>query len=411
MTQTLLQSIQLLQYTGIELVEYIQQIAKENPLIEEINYDEDITPYRINNTNQVSIGEINQTVESVYDQLKKQLYTLNIPSDLQSVVEFGIDSLNLEGYLDIELETWAEACQTTIEDVKEALTFIQSLEPAGIGARTLSECLYLQLKEKVNEPSMKDLLRDHLEWIADGDVEAISDFYNLDINEVENIIDHIKTCHPKPGLLLETKQPDYILPEANIIKKDGTWKISLYKWNQPKIVIDKSYENLLDIEGETAIYLKEKYRQIDWLNQAITYRTNTLELIIKKIIVKQHLYFEHGHFMLKPLTLREVAEDLDLSISTVSRTISHKYVQTPYGVTPLKFFFQSGLRQHNGQKVSAHAVKKLITEAIRHEDKSKPLSDEAIKNKLREEFGVQIARRTVRKYRTQLKILPSTKRK
>lgn len=411
MTQTLLQSIQLLQYTGLELIEYIQEVAEENPLIDIISYDEDMTRHRVNYTSQAPIGELNQAEESMYTQLQKQLFTLNIPDELQPIVEFGIDSLTSEGYLDIDLETWSKVCKVSLQEVERALSLIQSLEPVGIGARTLSECLYLQLIDKINLPGLKDILDNHLEWIANNDIEALKKEYDLDGKEVKHIIELIKTCHPKPGLLLETKQSDYILPEANIDKKKGSWEISFYKWNQPTIVIDESYKSLLDLKDETSTYLKEKYRQIDWLNQAISYRTNTLELIIKQILLKQHLYFEHGPFMLKPLTLREVAKKLDLSISTVSRTISNKYVQTPQGITSLKFFFQSGLRQDDGQTVAAYTVKHLIAEAIQFESKEKPLSDEAIRNKLMSEFNIKIARRTVRKYRTQLNIPPSTKRK
>src|SRR5690625_1325991 len=411
MTQTLLQSIQLLQYTGVELIEYIHEISKENPLIEDVNYDEDITRFKINNTNQTPIGEINQTQASMYNQLKRQLKTLAIASELKTTVDYGIDSLNSDGYLDIDIESWANHCQATTKQVEQALSFIQSLEPLGIGARSLSECLYLQLKNQVDETLILDILNHHLKWVGSYDLESLSTHYDLSVNEVEKIIELIKTCHPKPGLLLETKQANYIVPEANIIKKDGAWHISFFKWNRPNIVVDESYENLLQIGGETATYLKEKYRQVDWLNQAITYRSNTLELIIKQILLKQSLYFEHGHFLLKPLTLREVAEELNLSISTVSRAVSQKYVQTQHGVTPLKFFFQSGVRQHDGQVMSAYSVKHLIAEIIQHEDKVKPLSDEAIKNTLHEEFNIQIARRTVRKYRNELNIPASTKRR
>src|SRR5699024_7785036 len=143
----------------------------------------------------------------------------------------------------------------------------------------------------------------------------------------------------------------------------------------------------------------------------ITYRSYILELIIKQILLKQYLYFEHGHFLLKPLTLREVAEELNLSISTVSRAVSQKYVQTQHGVTPLKFFFQSGVRQHDGQVMYAYSVIHLIAVIIQHEDKEKTLSDEAIKNKIHEELNVQIARRTVRKYRDELDIPASMRRR
>lgn len=410
MTQTLIQSIQLLQLTGFELIEYIKQLAKENPLIEEINYDE---PYFYRQTEQInplSIGEMNSHIPSMYEQLKNQLYTLSIPDNLRTTVHFGIDSLTDEGYLDIDEREWAELCSVSLAEVEEALSYIQMLEPPGIGARSLSECLYLQLQGKTNIPDLHSLIYDHLDWIAEADIKSITETYMINETEATAFFEMIKTCDPYPGLRLENKQPDYIFPEASIVKKDGDWQVAFYQWTHPSITVDPTYETLRQHES-AATYLKEKYKQVDWLRQAISYRTNTLELIIKQILSKQYLFFEYGSSQLQPLTLKEIAEELDLSISTVSRTVSHKYVQTSQGVIPLKFFFQSGIRQKDNQNISAYAIQQLIIELIKNENNIRPLSDEDIKTKLQDEFNINIARRTVRKYRTKLNIPPSTKRK
>ena len=412
MNQSLLNSIHLLKLSGIELLEYIEELAEENPLIEEVNLDKEITYYRSTLSNEFSIGEINPVKLTMYEQLKQQLYMLDIADDLRPIIEFGIDSLDKDGYLEIELELWATKCHTTFEKVEQALTQIQSLEPIGIGARTLSECILLQLKETiVYQPFISDLLTTHLDWIAEDNIAAMIKEYEITDKMATELILHIKRCHPKPGELLASKQAEFIIPEANISSVNGVWQISFYKWNAPTIEINEAYAKLGQVDQKTTDYLKEKHRQIDWLREAISFRANTLERVIKKIIEKQRMFFEHGPFMLKPLTLKEIAEELGLHISTVSRTISNKYVQTKNGVIPLSFFLQTGIGEQNGKQTSSYVIKQLISELVKYEDKQKPLSDNALKERLDAEFSIKIARRTVMKYRDQLKIPASNKRK
>ncbi|GAB3057325.1 RNA polymerase factor sigma-54 [Virgibacillus ainsalahensis] len=410
--QSLLQSINILQFSSVELIEYIQEVSKENPLIEEVNYDYDIVQYRSQGNEQPAIGEINQTELSMYEQLKMQLYTLDIAEEIKPVVYFGIDSLNEDGYLDVDLDLWAKKCDTTIENTENALEMIQTLEPVGVGARTLSECIIIQLRAMGHTESfIENLLEDHLDWIAEEDIKAISDYYDVSETSVLELIKSIKSCHPKPGQLLVNQKPDYIIPEAEIYKEDGIWKISFYKWNSPKIELNQSYANFKSDDKKTREYLKEKYNQVDWLKQAISYRSNTLESIIQNVLEKQYTFFEYGTFMLRPLTLREIAADIDVHVSTVSRAINNKYIQTNQGVMPIKFFLQSGIRQASGKQTASIAVKQLILEIIQYENKAKPLSDEAIKKRLEGEFGITVARRTIMKYREQLQIPSSTKRK
>ncbi|MFC4557465.1 RNA polymerase factor sigma-54 [Virgibacillus kekensis] len=409
MNQSLVQAINLLQLTGVEVVEYIKEIAKENPLIEEVNYDYEIADFKNSNANLPAIGEINEAKLSMYDQLKSQLYTLNVPDDLEPVVLFGIDSLNEDGYLDIDLNLWAEKCGTTIEKAEHALTFIQSLEPAGIGARSLKECIRLQMADKYD--FIDSLLDDHLDWVAEENIEQISEQFLISPDNAHQIIKEIQACHPKPGQLLAGNVSEYIIPEANIYEDDGHLKIHFYKWHTPDIEIDNSYADLLNGDSEAAEFLHDKYKQVEWLKQAVAFRGSTIERVIRQIAEKQQLYFQHGTFMLQPLTLREIAKELGMHVSTVSRAISNKYVQTRHGVIPLRFFLQTGVGQEDGKQTSSFVIKQLITELVNHEDKQKPLSDEKIKDRLHGEFGITIARRTVMKYREQLGILASSKRK
>ncbi|MBY7144068.1 RNA polymerase factor sigma-54 [Virgibacillus sp. NKC19-3] len=411
MNQSLLQAIHILQFDSVELIDYIKEVAKENPLIEEVHYDYNMAQYRTENANSPEIGEMNQTELTMYDHLKNQLYTLEISEELEPIILFGIDSLNDDGYLAVDLDIWAQQCNTTKNMVEQALGMIQKLDPVGIGARTLDECILLQLEQMdIHQPFMEHLLKEHLDWIAEENTESIAAHYQITEETAAKIIKHIQSCHPKPGKLLETEKPEYIIPEATIYKDDGMWKVSFYKWNSPTIEINRTYMDL-KVEKEAAMYLKEKYKQVDFLKQAIKYRSNTLELIVKNIVEKQYMYFEHGAFMLQPLTLREIASDLGMHISTVSRAISHKYVQTNQGVTPIKFFLQPGVKQINGKQTASFVIKQLIHECIQYENKTKPLSDEQIKKKLDKAFGIKVARRTVMKYREQLNLPSSTKRK
>lgn len=411
MNQTLMQSLNILQLSSIELIDFIDQVMKENPLVDEIHYDYEFQQYR-KASDQVSIGEINASVQTFYEKVKDQLVNVDIPKALIPIVEFGIDSLNQDGYLDITIGEWAEKCGVSTDVVEQALKIIQSLEPPGIGARTLAECIIIQLKQEIQLPHfVEDLLTNHLTLIAEGDVAEISEYYQVDKGEVEKVIEHIKQCHPKPGKLLDSEAPEYIIPEATIYKENGSWKIKFYKWASPTIKINPIYQDTTGMDKETTKYLKEKMKQVDSLQQAIAFRTNTLENIIQSIVEKQLHFFEEGPIKLKPLTLREVAEDIGVHISTVSRAINQKYVQTDQGVLPIKFFLPSGIRQGNGKDTAATAIKQLMSKLIRDEDKKKPLSDQKIKEKLEEDFGIKIARRTVMKYREQLQIPSSMKRR
>ncbi|GAB4072879.1 RNA polymerase factor sigma-54 [Barrientosiimonas marina] len=409
MNQSLIQSLHLLQYTGIEIVEYIQELAKENPLIETVNVDDDISIFKTADMNDTSIGDMNQAEWTMYEQLKSQLYAVQIPDNLREAVIFGIDSLNEDGYLDMTLEAWAHACQITIDMTKQALKLIQKLEPAGIGARSLQECIQLQLPDK--KALLEELLSDHLDWVAEEDTAAIADCFNMLEDTAADLLNQIQSCHPKPGHLLAAADTAYIIPEAYIYKENGEWTISFYKWHAPTINIDESYQHLQVDDKAAQDYLKEKYKQVNWLQQAVAFRGNTVEQIIEKIVEKQRLYFEHGNFMLQPLTLKDLAAALNMHPSTVSRAVSNKYIQTRRGVMPLKFFLQSGVKQQNGEQTASSVIKQLIAELIKQEDKLQPLSDQAIADRLQQEFGITAARRTVMKYRKHLGMVSSAKRK
>lgn len=409
LNQSLIQSIQLLQFSAMELYDYLNKVIKENPLIEEVVYDGDINRNSYQASEAVSIDAVNSIEKTFYELIKEQLMTFHVPNHLLPIVEYGIDSLDEAGYLDITLEEWAENCQTTETIVEEALQWIQQLEPAGIGARNLSECIDLQLRRMDGyKEYMHELITHHLEWIADYNVEAIEAEYGIDTDEIEKLMQMIQSCSPRPGEILDVEDVEYIIPEAKIYKENGSWKISFYHWNSPQLIVNEEYKNLNDKEANK--FLREKKEQLNWILGAIQYRRSTIELVIKKIVEKQLDFFEHGLMHLESMTLSDIAKELNMHPSTISRAINNKFVETPYGVFPIKFFFQSGVADGEGKK-AAVAIKQLIRSIIEKEDKRKPLSDEKIKEKLKEDYSLNIARRTVMKYRQDLNIPASYKRR
>jgi len=415
MNQTLIQSVQLLQYASADLVDYLKKVAEENPLIASIDYGEDFPTFQTNQSSQEiidDIGEMNETKLSMNERLKEDLYMVDVEEHLRPVVQYGIDCINEDGYLYTSLEEWAEDCSVTIQEVEESLALIQSLEPAGIGARSLAECIFLQLKHTpFYNQTIQQLLADDLNLIATENILVMMKDYLLTEEEAVELIEAIKQCHPKPGQLIADVRTEYIYPEADVRVNDGQLEVMFYKSSQPTIVIDDSYKYLLQTEKEVHTYLKEKYEQIHMLQRALAFRTTTLELVIQTMVHMQQDYFLRGPKYMKPLVLREVAEKVDRHVSTVSRTISQKYIQTEEGIIPLNTLLQSRLKNKAGHEVSALTVKHYMLQLINREQKDKPLSDEAIRKQLQEMYDIQVARRTIMKYRDELNILSSVKRK
>ncbi|WP_042222545.1 RNA polymerase factor sigma-54 [Oceanobacillus manasiensis] len=414
LNQSLLQSIQLLQFSGLELLEYIEEIAEENPLIDQTEISTSFTDYIYDSSQKGLDPNLWEERErSMGDKLKDQLLLLDVPDEKVDLVEYGIDSLNDDGYLDITIEEWASEKLASDAQIQESLEILQQLEPAGVGARNLTECILLQVKRysKGIAPFLEDLLLNHLDWIASASIAEISAEYNVTPTKVREILNQIKDCHPKPGQLLQPKKTENVVPEAFIYKSEGKWQVSFYKWSTPIITIDSTYQHINPHQKEAHHFLNRKRQEIEKLNRAFVFRANTLENIIYVIIQKQWQYFELGVHYIRALTLRDVAEDLNIHLSTVSRAVANKYVQTTNGAVPLKFFFQSGIKQKNGKQQASVSAKLLLKKIVEHEVSHSPYSDEALRDKLKKEFGIEIARRTVMKYREQLNIPSSIKRK
>jgi len=308
---------------------------------------------------------------------------------------------------DIPLYTMAEA--------EEMLGVIQSLDPPGVGARDLRECLMLQLREAGLEQSVPfRLVRDCYDELINHRWSEISKRFGISPSDVQRAADEIAKLDPKPGLIYTERSDNYIIPDLIVDKIDGKYHIFLNDVNFPRLKLSRTYQEIArdkkKFDGENKEFISNKLNSANWMIQAIEQRRQTMLKVMNYIVERQREFFEKGVQYLKPLTLREVAEVISMHESTVSRVTNEKFVQTPRGVLPLKFFFSSGLSTTDGEDVSARGIKAQIEKLVADEDPKHPLTDQAIVNILKE-TGVQIARRTVAKYRDQLGVLSARMRK
>lgn len=427
MTNELRQAITLLQYSGIELSEFIHQQALENPLMELKEQNHEIyktasADYDKNRSSKSSQREkdpldfVSNDEVSVYDYLLMQASFLRLTEDERRRLEYLILMLDENGYLKHDIDEIAEHIGESSCDVKDALMQLQEFDPAGVGASNIVECLLLQLKRKFPEEIVAyKIVNNYLQELADKKWKQIAKDLNISLNDVQKAFDLIQLLHPKPGLLIgKGPMPKYITPDLIVEKNKGDYAVFVNDHFLPKININDVYLHMLQSnqsDSEAVHYLQEKYQQVHWLLKSIEQRKVTLYNVMTAIVEKQKAFFEKGECFLSPMTLKEVAEAIDIHESTVSRATTDKYVQTPHGLFELKYFFTSSLKTENGKDTSSLHVKQLIKELIDHENKSKPLSDQKISALLKKEDGVVVSRRTVTKYREQLNIPSSSKRK
>src|SRR5688500_11136522 len=303
----------------------------------------------------------------------------------------------------------------TLEEGEEMLKKLQDLDPPGVGARDLRECLMLQLEEAGLSQSVPfRLVRDCFEELIAHRWSEISKRFGISAGDVQKAADEIAKLDPKPGLRFRSGDENYIIPDLIVDKIDGQYHVFLNDANLPRLRLSKAYQEIArdkkKFEGENKEFISNKLNSANWMIQAIEQRRQTMLKVMNYIVDRQREFFEKGVQYLKPLTLREVAEVINMHESTVSRVTNEKFVQTPRGVLPLKFFFSSGLSTTSGEDVSARGIKAKIQKLVSEEDPKHPLTDQAIVNILKES-GVQIARRTVAKYRDQLGVLSARMRK
>jgi RNA polymerase sigma-54 factor len=368
------------------------------------------------------------------DHLADQITLLDLTPRQQLLADEFIGNINEDGYLACPLDDLlvavndtilkaAEATERDTEDlplytlteVDDMLRTVQTLDPPGVGARDLRECLMLQLCEAGLEQSVPyRLVRDCFDELINHRWSEISKRFGISPGDVQRAADEIKKLDPKPGLVYSSASDNYIIPDLIVEKIDGRYHVFLNDANLPRLKLSRAYQEIArdkkKFEGENKEFISNKLNSANWMIQAIEQRRQTMLKVMNYIVDRQRDFFEKGVQYLKPLTLREVAEVINMHESTVSRVTNEKFVQTPRGVLPLKFFFSSGLSTTAGEDVSARGIKAQIEKLVGEEDAKHPLTDQAIVNILKE-GGVQIARRTVAKYRDQLGVLSARMRK
>lgn len=416
MTQSLFQAISLLQYNHQEINQYIYQQSLENPLIDiEEPYYKMPTPQFTANVSKSKtdvIEEVTPTKTDFRDDLTDQVRYLDLESEAKKTVLFLILSLDERGYLTVTLEDVQADLNVSEEVAEHALAILQDLEPAGIGARTIQECLSLQLMRRPQRDNLAErLVKDYLDYLID-DLTVLSELLNETQEAIEHAIQTIKQCRPTP--IIDNDEPiQYIAPDATVTKKNGQYVVTIEDQWLPKITINhRYYQQMKTASPATAgQYVSQKYKEAQWLIQSLNQRRTTLLSVTDAIIEHQHDFLDYGFASLRPLTLRDLAIRLDIHESTVSRTIKNKYIQTPHGLIPYKRLFATGIQRRNSKAISTDRIKFIIQDFIKHETKTKPLSDQKIVEMLLEKEGIEISRRAVANYRKECGYPSSSKRK
>ncbi|NUN24428.1 MAG: RNA polymerase factor sigma-54 [Candidatus Jettenia caeni] len=454
----IIQSIEILQLPLLALVEHIQQELVDNPVLEEVleeKKDENLkegdgTPADDAKSDEFDkLGEMaddwrdyySQTIVrrnnlseerdqkqealentaakpmSLHDYLMGQLSLIDFPSHLAEAAENIIYSIDKSGYLASPLEEIVQSLEKPlpVEEVKEALKVVQSLEPPGVGARNLQECLVLQLdKRDAHYQLTKELLLNYLEDIEMKKYPAIAKKTGQSLDIIKRQVEFIRTLNPKPGSIFCDETIPYVVPEVKVEYIDGKYEVFLIdNTNLPHLHISSFYKKFLSENGtdnSTLQYIQKKIESAKWLIDAIEQRRSTLYKVACKIVEMQKDFLDEGIHRLHTLKMQDIADVVGVHVSTVSRAIAHKYIQTPQGIFEMKFFFTGGFQNVDGSMESWEAIRQKLSEIVAKENKSNPLSDEEVAEKLHAS-GIAIARRTVTKYRRIMKIPSSRQRK
>ena len=446
LSQRMIQSAEILQMTSQELNTYINELALENPVIdivepptaeeqrESIEQQEWLNSFneenyylyqRQNNDDDYdfkSSWNINtDDGETLQDYLWSQLITENFTDQETEIIKFMLECLDNKGYLEESTETIASYFGTDTEIVEDLLSDLQALDPSGVCARTLEECLKLQLERRdILTPVLESIIDNCLEMVAKNQIPAIARKLRLSPTETAGYCQIIKSLNPKPGVSFSSRdQLRYIIPDVTIVKFKDHFDILLNESMYPTIELNSYYRqmNQNPESAELKEYLGNKIRQAEWVKQCVTQRGKTLMQVSRAILEHQEEFFTFGPAHLNPLRLADIAQELDIHESTVSRAVSKKYLQCSWGVYPMNFFFsrsvavqESSSSESGTQSVTAADIKRVLREIIEEENKKKPYSDRLLGEKLAER-GISISRRTVAKYREEEGIADASGRK
>ena len=429
-TTQLKQSLNILNMSKLELEEEIKRESEENPLleVERINginwekYINNIDNSRIvdknelyySSDNDINLENIIKNTPSLYENLHLQVSLYKINKIEKRVCDYIIDNLDEDGYLRIDEKYIINEMNVTNDIFEKSLDIVQQLEPIGVGARNLSECLMIQIKNLgIENDLLKNIVYKDLALIGQNKYKEICKKYNISIQECVNFISFIKTLEPKPGLLYSDEKSIYIQPDVVVEKVEDEFIVYTYEKDSLKIRISNFYKEILKnskYDEDTKKFIKEKLNSATELVKSIDNRKSTILKIAKEIIKIQQDFFEYGEKYIKPMKMKDIAQYLGFHESTISRGVNGKYMSTPFGIYEFKYFFSSAFENDYDNLTSSVSIKKIIKEIVKSENKSKPLSDDEIV-KILNARGINIARRTISKYRKELGILSSSKRK
>jgi RNA polymerase sigma-54 factor len=454
MTPQLQQAIKLLQLNHLELADLVQQEMVENPVLEEqieqrkddiVEAKKEVTevadPNAEGQKEQTDIdwekyldaysssprtgSEIRRDSDDLptYDQtltrgdtlsehLMWQLHMEECNPREQAAAADIIHNLDAMGFLRISLDEIADSVGFSMDDLEDGLAIVQGLDPLGVGARTLAESLLIQAKVRHPEDRVLiSILTDHMPKVEKQDFKGIARSLSISMQRVIDAVRRMGTLEPRPGREFAQEDARYITPDIYIIKSGDEYIIQLNEEGVPKLRVSEYYRRVLSgAQKGDKEYIQEKLRSAQWLIRSIYQRQRTIYKVTESILRQQNAFFTEGISKLKPMILRDVAEDIGMHESTVSRVTTNKYVHTPHGIFSLKFFFNSGIQRGEGEDVASEMVKQRIKKIVDDENPRKPLSDAKIVKLLADE-NIKIARRTVAKYRDMLNIASSSQRK
>ncbi len=455
MTPQLQMAIRLLQLSRMELVETIRQAMETNPVLEESQESTpeevlEMEPPESQTTKEVSIEEkfdnyldwhpyldeysstgkihfeserkeapdleaFTANATSLADHLRWQLLMTCPSPEEEEIGSLIIGNLDKNGYLDISVEEIAQVQSARIEKVRDVLAKMQTFDPPGVCAADLKECLLIQTRLLgIEDPVVNGIISHHITDLEKKRYRAIAKSLHTDLDHVLSAVEVIKGLDPKPGDRFNEERIIYIVPDVYVYKDGDDYLILVNDDEIPRLRINSYYKKTVQrgekISEETRAYLKDRLRSAEWLIKSIQHRSKTIYHVMQSIVKFQRDFFEHGISHLKPMVLRDVAEDIQMHESTISRVTNNKYAYTPQGIFELKFFFNSSIQRSDGGTIASASVQDKIKKIIDGEPPKKPFSDKKI-SELLEASDIYIARRTVAKYREMMGILPSSKRK
>ncbi len=371
--------------------------------------DEDEFEFRIpKDPNVEEYERPNPSRVTLSEHLLEQLHVIPEITEQETMIgEYIIWNIDEDGYLKVDLEEISLNLEAGVEEIENVLKIIQGFEPVGIAARDLRECLLIQLNEKHSNDLAREILTDHFDDFKNKRFEKISKKLEVSLDELKEAMDEIGKLNPKPGEGHISQDENYVIPDVIVERVDDEFVVSLNDSNIPTLRINRGYRQMLanpnKVPSEVRSFIRKRLESARWLINSIHQRRATIFRVMSAIVEKQHGFFDKGPGLLKPMILKDIAERVNMDISTISRVTNGKYVQTDFGVFELKYFFSEKMTTSDGEEVSNKKIKDLIRKIIDNEDSHKPLNDQTIVKILAEE-GYPIARRTVAKYREQMKI-------